>query len=375
MVVRVCHYGPVTAIVLITLITCSATYSAYQLWSLPAHVVYFFRTIHFVTMYTWIILIVKNFLQAIYTMGYVPHGWAPANKSDKQYLQYCHTCQSWKAPRSHHCSQCGRCVLKMDHHCPWVNNCVSHNNQPSFCRFLAYVVCGCSHALIINMNFLYRLFTREYVIHRRHGGLLINTYTIMSVLLGSGLAIGVIIGVGLLLGVQLKGIIQNKTQIEDWIVAKAKRRRKNSADPIEPFVYPYHLGYWQNFKEVINLSGVARGNGITWTIRPGCDQYTLTVEQLEQKKLKKKQSVECIIKESYNGSWCTCRYGIKAWCCRPILEGDYIVVNNNEVFTLTRWQRYWVYGDLVISDEDKQAGLRRRGWFPRRCIKLPDKHD
>jgi len=79
MVARVCHYGPVTAIVLITLITCSATYAAYQLWSLPPHVVYYFRTFHFITMYTWIILIMKNFFQAIYTLGYVPRAWGPVS--------------------------------------------------------------------------------------------------------------------------------------------------------------------------------------------------------------------------------------------------------------------------------------------------------
>ena len=74
---KVCHYGPLTAIILITLISCSASYSAYQLWSLPAHVVYYFRAVHFTTMYTWLILIAKNFIQAIYTTGYVPAGWSP----------------------------------------------------------------------------------------------------------------------------------------------------------------------------------------------------------------------------------------------------------------------------------------------------------
>ena len=76
---RVCHYGPVTAIVLITLITCSGSYSAYQLWSLPAHVVYYFRAVHFVTMYTWVILITKNFIQAMYTTGYVAAQWSPVS--------------------------------------------------------------------------------------------------------------------------------------------------------------------------------------------------------------------------------------------------------------------------------------------------------
>jgi palmitoyltransferase len=25
-------------------------------------------------------------------------------------------CESFKAPRAHHCKKCGKCVLKLDHH-------------------------------------------------------------------------------------------------------------------------------------------------------------------------------------------------------------------------------------------------------------------
>ena len=34
-------------------------------------------------------------------------------------IRYCDKCQAIKPDRSHHCSVCQDCILKMDHHCPW----------------------------------------------------------------------------------------------------------------------------------------------------------------------------------------------------------------------------------------------------------------
>ena len=33
-------------------------------------------------------------------------------------LPMCSRCNGFKPPRAHHCSQCDRCVMKMDPHCP-----------------------------------------------------------------------------------------------------------------------------------------------------------------------------------------------------------------------------------------------------------------
>eukprot|EP00927_Polykrikos_kofoidii_P001767 TRINITY_DN10689_c0_g1_i1.p1 TRINITY_DN10689_c0_g1~~TRINITY_DN10689_c0_g1_i1.p1 ORF type:complete len:491 (-),score=32.05 TRINITY_DN10689_c0_g1_i1:42-1475(-) len=55
----------------------------------------------------------------------------------------CVRCRGSKPFRCHHCRVCRRCVLRMDHHCPFVNNCVGLRNYPTFCMFLLDVVASC----------------------------------------------------------------------------------------------------------------------------------------------------------------------------------------------------------------------------------------
>ena len=58
---RSCHWGPIIALSLVTIVTTSSTYCLFQLSVLPKVVV--FKTIHNVVCYTWIALILKNFFQ------------------------------------------------------------------------------------------------------------------------------------------------------------------------------------------------------------------------------------------------------------------------------------------------------------------------
>lgn len=52
-----------------------------------------------------------------------------------------------------------RCVMKMDHHCPWINNCCGHMNHAYFTSFLLLAPLGCSHAAII---FIMTMYTQLY---------------------------------------------------------------------------------------------------------------------------------------------------------------------------------------------------------------------
>eukprot|EP00928_Gymnodinium_smaydae_P008354 TRINITY_DN13040_c0_g1_i1.p1 TRINITY_DN13040_c0_g1~~TRINITY_DN13040_c0_g1_i1.p1 ORF type:complete len:730 (-),score=157.92 TRINITY_DN13040_c0_g1_i1:131-2293(-) len=53
-----------------------------------------------------------------------------------EFKQICVVCRARRKMRSHHCKECGRCVERLDHHCPWVDNCVGLGNQRSFYCFI-----------------------------------------------------------------------------------------------------------------------------------------------------------------------------------------------------------------------------------------------
>ncbi|KAJ2507364.1 palmitoyltransferase for Vac8p [Coemansia sp. RSA 2052] len=72
--------------------------------------------------------------------------------------RFCLKCNGPKPDRTHHCSVCGVCVLKMDHHCPWLNNCVGFRTQKAFILFLVYSTLYCTLILATSLAFFLRAF-------------------------------------------------------------------------------------------------------------------------------------------------------------------------------------------------------------------------
>lgn len=52
--------------------------------------------------------------------------------------QLCPDCCTIRTSRSRHCSVCGHCVERFDHHCPWINNCVGVRNHNYFFFYIVF---------------------------------------------------------------------------------------------------------------------------------------------------------------------------------------------------------------------------------------------
>eukprot|EP01094_Clydonella_sp_ATCC50884_P004373 TRINITY_DN13399_c0_g1_i1.p1 TRINITY_DN13399_c0_g1~~TRINITY_DN13399_c0_g1_i1.p1 ORF type:complete len:371 (+),score=88.90 TRINITY_DN13399_c0_g1_i1:125-1237(+) len=62
---------------------------------------------------------------------------AVPSAEDEQHKDYCSDCKMIRPPRAFHCVHCQRCVHKLDHHSPVINNCIGKSNARLFVLFVA----------------------------------------------------------------------------------------------------------------------------------------------------------------------------------------------------------------------------------------------
>ncbi|XP_031388073.1 protein S-acyltransferase 10-like isoform X2 [Punica granatum] len=67
----------------------------------------------------------------------------------------CSYCNIEQPPRSKHCHDCDRCILKFDHHCTWLGTCIGYRNHCRFWWYLSEEAALCLWTAFLYISYLH----------------------------------------------------------------------------------------------------------------------------------------------------------------------------------------------------------------------------
>ncbi|KGN58860.1 probable protein S-acyltransferase 16 isoform X1 [Cucumis sativus] len=197
------------------------------------------------------LMCITNYALAIFTdPGRVPSTYMPDIEDSENPiheikrkggdLRYCQKCSQYKPPRAHHCRVCKRCILRMDHHCIWINNCVGHENYKVFFVFVVYAVVACIYSLILLIGSLTIEPPKD---EQQVGGPFRTVYVVAGLLL-----FPLSMALSVLLGWHIYLILHNKTTIEYHEGVRAMWLAEKGGNV---YSHPYDLGAFENLTTIL----------------------------------------------------------------------------------------------------------------------------
>lgn len=162
-------------------------------------------------------------------------------------LRFCQHCDTPKAPRSHHCVMCGECILKMDHHCPWINGCVGYHNYRYFFGFLLWLLIGTVYSA---SSCAYMLWFHDRIYHHAFDKVSSETNQVFFIFV---LTVAIAITMCLYVGFNLYGICTNQSAVEFHISKEiaAASAQSDGTSALTYFRNPYNVGWLRNAVECL----------------------------------------------------------------------------------------------------------------------------
>ena len=250
---KILHFCP---IILVYFVIISVTYGFTRFYILDEFGFQITKMISGITFYFCLLMVLICHLKSMFTApGFVYEGWENNFKSiyDENEIKistnkilssydkklFCQKCSMKRPSRAHHCKICRKCVLKMDHHCPWIMNCVGHANQKYFVLFLFYATLGD----LIGFVFLFqKTLSLDFDNLPKYSEKkdFLSVIVFPMVLIGCTLiAFSMTIAIGFLFFIQFRFVLYNSTTIE------SKKFEKYEESPY------YFKNHFFNFKVVM----------------------------------------------------------------------------------------------------------------------------
>ncbi|KAE9589892.1 putative protein S-acyltransferase [Lupinus albus] len=169
------------------------------------------------------------------------HYWVDTShesSKDNAERKKCDKCFAYKPPRTHHCRVCRRCVLKMDHHCLWINNCVGYWNYKAFFVFALYATIASIHSAVLFICCVY---------HKNWDSVKGSLLKIFYVMYGTML-MAMTVTLLTLFGWHVYLVLQNMTTIEYY---EAKRAKWLAAKSGKSYRHPFNIGVYTNITSIL----------------------------------------------------------------------------------------------------------------------------
>ncbi|XP_047338089.1 probable protein S-acyltransferase 12 [Impatiens glandulifera] len=193
--------------------------------------------------------------------SFVPENLASNSASDgvemRPTVSYCNKCKNGKPPRCHHCSICQKCILRMDHHCIWVVNCVGANNYKFFFLFLVYTFLETlMNTLVLLPNFI--KFFKEAVNHSVSPGELAITFLafVLNLAFALSLLCFVVMHISLLMTNTTSIEVYDKKKTGGWKYDLGRRRNFEQVFGSNKALWFFPLFSKEDLKNISALQGL-----------------------------------------------------------------------------------------------------------------------
>jgi len=180
---------------------------------------------------------------------------------DNYSYRICKHCSQVKPPRTYHCSVCASCILKMEHHCPWINNCVGMMNHKFYLLFCWFLWVGTFYVMTATwplFKHCYRLGSRhaiEYnvdlqnwmMMHTKGEPHFFRTVTIFAWII----CLSVFIALGILTIWQSWLVSTGETSVERMKLSYDRTRAKKAG---KEFHSPFNFGLKRNWQNTLGFN-------------------------------------------------------------------------------------------------------------------------